>query len=151
MRVGERDSKLSGPVHFRAVTLLVGCLALSLTGCNRRFSNANLEVVNHEFEQADKLAVAGARDAGVSPKEVESIMGPPTHAETTRLPLETQKKEVDVVRYFYEQDGQTVAFHFFDNKLIAKVPLLNDAGKPAPNEANAAPGAGEAAPEVPKP
>jgi len=97
------------------------CLALSLCACKQRFTNENLKVVNRELERSD---AKGVRDSGVSPKEVESILGPPVRTEAHKLPLETQKKEVDVVRYYYEQDGETIVLHFIDNKLISKVPLL---------------------------
>src|SRR5215213_9215403 len=107
------------------------CAALTLGGCKQRFTNANLEVVNSEFDRSDDLLTKGMRDGGVSPKEVESILGPPMRVETHKLPLETQKKEVDVVRYYYEQDGQTVELHFFDNKLISKVPLLGQKSESA--------------------
>ena len=74
-------------------------------------------------EQRIKLETA---NKGLSPKEVESILGQPTRIESTHLPLETQKKEVDVVRYFYKQDGETMELHFVDNKLINAVPRLRD-------------------------
>jgi hypothetical protein len=120
-------------VHFRAA-MLIHCsvAALALGACKARISNENLKVVNHEFERSDEMLSKGAKDAGVSPKEVESILGPPMRIESHRLPLETQKKEVDVVRYYYEQDGQTLELHFFDNKLIAKVPLLKEGAKATP-------------------
>jgi hypothetical protein len=41
-----------------------------------------------------------------------------------KLALETQKKEVDVVRYYYVQDGEEIALHFVDGKLISSVPKL---------------------------
>jgi hypothetical protein len=61
---------------------------------------------------------------------VESVLGPPKRVETYRLELETQKKELDGVRYYYEQDGQTLELHFLDNKLISKVPLLTPKSEP---------------------
>jgi hypothetical protein len=106
--------------------------ALTLCACEQRFTNENLEVVNREFERADALLSKGLKDNGVTPKEVESILGQPRRVESHRLSLETQKKEVDVVRYYYEQDGQTLELHFFDNRLIAKVPLLPDPAKKSP-------------------
>ena len=90
--------------------------ALALASCGPRITDENLKVVD---EQRIKLEELGK---GLSPKEVESILGQPTRAETRRLPLETQKKEVDVVRYYYEQDGKSVELHFVDNKLINEVP-----------------------------
>ena len=117
-------------MRFRAAIALLCLSPVLLCACKQRFNNANLEVVNREFDRSDELLKAGARDSGVSPKEVESILGQPKRVETHKLPLETQKKEVDVVRYYYEQDGETIELHFFDNKLIAKVPLLKSPSAP---------------------
>jgi len=102
-----------------ASLLLIAC-PLAFAACGPRFTNDNLQVVD---EQRIKLEKASK---GLSPKEVESILGPPSRIETTRLPLETQKKEVDVVRYFYKQDGETVELHFVDRKLINAVPRLRE-------------------------
>jgi hypothetical protein len=111
--------------------LLLTAAALLLVSCGPRFTNKNLEVVNREFESGERTK------GGVSTKEVESILGPPKRVETYRLELETQKKELGGVRYYYDQDGQTIELHFLDNKLISKVPLLNSkspqpAEKPTP-------------------
>jgi hypothetical protein len=100
-------------------SLLLIAAALLVVSCGPRFTNKNLEVVNREFESGERTK------GGVSTKEVESILGPPKRVETYRLELETQKKELDGVRYYYEQEGQTIELHFLDNKLISKVPLLN--------------------------
>ena len=118
-------------VHYLGGAVLVAAAALALVSCGPRFTNANLEVVNREFDASERIA-----KGGVSPKEVESILGPPKRIETYILELQTQKKELDGVRYYYEQDGQTIEVHFLDNKLISKVPLLNpkpqSAEKPKP-------------------
>ncbi len=99
---------------------------LALTACGPRITNENIAVVNREFEAGEKLGSKG----GVSPKEVESILGQPRHVETKTIPLETQKKEVELVRYYYEQDGQTIEMHFLDNKLISNVPKLGPKAPP---------------------
>lgn len=101
--------------HMVACTSLITS-SLALGSCGPRITDENLRVVD---EQRVKLEELGK---GLSPKEVESILGQPTRAETRRLPLETQKKEVDVVRYYYQQNGRTVELHFVDNKLINEVP-----------------------------
>ncbi|MDB6153296.1 MAG: hypothetical protein JWL90_1749 [Chthoniobacteraceae bacterium] len=101
-------------------------VVLAVSGCGQRFTNSNIDVVNKQFELAEKQS-----RGGVTPKEVEAILGQPLRAETKTIPLETQKKEVEVVRYYYEQDGRIVEMHFMDNKLIARVPHL-EASKPAP-------------------
>ena len=100
-----------------ACTLFLSLLFV-IAACGPRITNDNLEVVEKERTTREQLG------KGISPKEVESILGQPTRSETTKLPLETQKKEVDVVRYYYVQDGDEVALHFVDGKLISPVPKL---------------------------
>ena len=101
-----------------AVSLLFVTISLLSAACGPRITNANLIVVEKERTDRDVIG------KGISPKEVESILGLPTRVETARLPLETQKKEVDVVRYFYIQGGEEIALHFVDGKLISPVPKL---------------------------
>ena len=98
------------------LTVLLSIPIFALQGCGPHLTNANIDVVNKQREALEKVG------KGISPKEVESILGQPTQIESTKLPLETQKKEVDVVRYFYKQDGETVVLHFVDNKLVSEVP-----------------------------
>lgn len=108
-----------------SVLLSIPLLAL-LPGCGPRITDANIGVVNRQREALEKVG------KGISPKEVESILGQPANIETTKLPLETQKKEVDVVRYYYEQDGETVVLHFVDNKLVSDVtPFPKPAATPS--------------------
>ena len=101
-----------------------GFAALLLTGCGPRITNANIDALNREFDQSETEEKKSLREAGVSPKEVESILGLPTRVEVKTV--ERPVKEVKLVRYYYEQDGQTVELHFFDNRLIARVPQLAD-------------------------
>jgi len=103
-----------------AASLILTASSLAFAACGPRFTNDNLRVVDEQRVKLEK----GSK--GLSPKEVESILGQPARSEKTRLPLETQKKEVDVVRYFYKQDGETVELHFVDNKLINAVPRLTE-------------------------
>jgi hypothetical protein len=44
---------------------------------------------------------------GISPKEVESILGQPSQTETTKLPLETQKSK----RYFVKPKRYLMFLH----------------------------------------
>ncbi|MEI6712719.1 MAG: hypothetical protein WCO60_03140 [Verrucomicrobiota bacterium] len=87
------------------------------SACKPEITNANIEAVNSRKEKAD---LAGRKS--LTPKEVESILGLPDRVENTTIELETQKKQVPVTRYYYEQDGQVIELHFFDNKLINRVP-----------------------------
>lgn len=109
---------------LRASLLGIFASALLLVGCNSRFTNKNIDIVNREFAQDENIG-----KGGVSPKEVESILGPPKRVVPYRLQLETQKKELDGVRYYYEQDGETLELHFLDNKLISRVPKLGQSAQ----------------------
>ena len=104
-----------------AVGTLFFSFSLALSACGPRITNANLSEVEKERTSREAMG------KGISPKEVESILGQPTKVETAKLPLETQKKEVEVVRYFYQQDGEEVALHFVDGKLISPVQMLGPA------------------------
>lgn len=100
---------------------LVLCVSVwGLCGCKPEISQANIDAVNTRFEKLEKTG-----KKFLSPKEVESILGPPDRVENATIELETQKKEVGVTRYYYEQDGKTIELHFFDNKLINRVPDWN--------------------------
>lgn len=101
-----------------AACALILSFSLAFSACGPRITNANLNEVEKERTTREALG------KGISPKEVESILGQPTRTEATKLPLETQKKEVEVVRYYYAQDGEEVALHFVDGKLISPVQLL---------------------------
>ena len=104
-------------------TLSLIAISAAFSACGPTITNENLKVVD---DQRAKLEAAGK---GLSPKDVESILGQPKRIETTKLSLETQKKEVDVVRYYYQQDGELIELHFVDNKLIHNAPRL---GLPLP-------------------
>jgi len=101
-----------------AVCTLFTSLIFVVTACGPRITNDNLIVVEKERTGREEFG------KGISPKEVESILGQPTRSETTKIALETQKKEVEVVRFYYEQDGAQLALHFVDGKLISPVPRL---------------------------
>jgi hypothetical protein len=105
-------------VRKMAVCTLLASLSLLSAACGPRITNANLDVVENERLTREP------QGRGISPKEVESILGQPTKSETTKLPLETQKKEVEVIRYYYVQDGEELVLHFVDGKLISSVPKL---------------------------
>ncbi len=109
---------LRDAVRSMAVSLLLVSISLLSAACGPRITNANLVVVENERNTREPLG------KGISPKEVESILGLPNRVETARLPLETQKKEVDVVRYYYQQEGEEIELHFYDGKLISTVPKL---------------------------
>jgi hypothetical protein len=117
-------------LSFIALSSLFG----PLTACKPKITNANIEAVNLRQVKAEQTT-----RKGLSPKEVESILGLPDRIENNSLELETQKKQVPITRYYYQQDGQNLELHFIDNKLIDKVPLLGtlppSAPSPTPPEA----------------
>ena len=85
--------------------LLAALMAFAfLAGCQRQLSDANLNCVKMDM----------------NPKEVESILGPPTKAETREMELQADVKTLPVQRYIYEQNGKTVVLHFVDGKLIGQ-------------------------------
>jgi hypothetical protein len=111
---------VNSSTHISSPALLL-CLSLSgLLGCKPEISQSNIDAVNTRFEKLEKTG-----KKTLSPKEVESILGPPDRVENATIELETQKKEVGLTRYYYEQDGKTIELHFFDNKLINRVPDWN--------------------------
>ena len=106
-------------VRFMAFTAAFSLLVLAFGACGPRITNQNVAVVNQQKSALEKIG------KGLSPKEVESILGQPTRVEKFEIPLETRKPILDGVRYFYEQGGQTLDLHFVDNKLISTVPELS--------------------------
>ena len=103
-----------------AASLFLFPVLLALSACGPRITNDNLAVVNR---QRLALETAGT-GKGLSPKEVESILGQPTRIESFKIPLETQKPFLDGIRYTYVQDGEEITLHFVDNKLISAVPMF---------------------------
>jgi hypothetical protein len=96
--MASRSPTISTP----ATTLLAALIAcMILQGCQRKLTNANLNCVKMDM----------------SPKEVESILGPPNRQEKREMPLQTDAKTLAIQRYFYDQNGKTVVIHFVDDKL----------------------------------
>lgn len=95
-------------------SLLLSLPLAALAACGPKVTNDNIVALNRHFEQAEKTGKS------LTLKEVESIMGPPGRTESFPIEMRTVK-ELPGVRYYYEQDGQTVVLHFIDNKLIRRV------------------------------
>ena len=108
-----------------AFTAALSFFALAFGACGPRITNQNVDVVNQQRVALEKVG------KGLSPKEVESILGQPARIETFKIPIETQRPNLDGVRYFYEQDGETLELHFVDNKLISNIPPLGPKAAPA--------------------
>lgn len=101
---------------------------LVFTGCERRLSSANIEVANKQQEIAAKRTNRNAQvKEGLALKEVESILGQPVRVETEKRPILVQKN-IEVTRWFYEQDGKTLELVFVDGNLQGKIPSLETPG-----------------------
>lgn len=109
-----------------AFTAVFFTFVFAFSACGPRITNQNVAVVNQQRNALDKIG------KGLSPKEVESILGQPTRIEKFEIPLETHKPTLDGVRYFYDQGGQTLDLHFVDNKLISDVPQFQETKKAEP-------------------
>jgi hypothetical protein len=99
---------------MRTTALILALVALLPSGCKQRqhISRANIRVVEDAFAEAE--AGRRGRDAAVTAKEVESILGPPHRVE----PPETALRDVEVFRYCYQQGNETFQFHFLNGRLI---------------------------------
>jgi outer membrane protein assembly factor BamE (lipoprotein component of BamABCDE complex) len=86
--------------HFRAISILVSALLFSCTG--ERLTPANVDQVTE----------------GMSKKQVESILGPPTSVETKDFML------LKRTTYVYRQSNGTVTVLFKDDKVAAKSSTL---------------------------
>ena len=95
-------------IDFRFLRLLavVIVLALGVTGCNpaKRLTKANVAEVME----------------GMSKKQVESILGPPTTVDTKDFVV--VKKTV----YVYDQGKESVTIVFKDDKVQSKVSTLSE-------------------------
>ena len=106
---------------FSLVSMLV------FTGCERRLSSANIEIANKQQEIAAKRTSKNAQvKEGLALKEVESILGQPARVETEKRPILVQKN-LEVTRWFYEQDGKTVELVFVDGNLQGSIPTFDKA------------------------
>jgi hypothetical protein len=94
--------------------LILALVALLPGGCRQRqhISRANIRVVEDAFAEAE--AGRRGRDAAVTAKEVESVLGPPHRVD----PPETALRDVEVYRYCYQQGRDTFQFHFLNGRLI---------------------------------
>ena len=104
---------------FSLVSMLV------FTGCERRLSSANIEIANKQQEIAAKRTSRNAQvKEGLALKEVESILGQPARVETEKRPILVQR-QLEVTRWYYEQDGKTVELVFVDGNLQGKIPTFD--------------------------
>ncbi|MEY2600468.1 MAG: hypothetical protein RLZZ142_2727 [Verrucomicrobiota bacterium] len=113
-------------LHAHPFSLALTVLLLNSAACkpeirNAQIKNSNIDALNLRKEKAEQSS-----RKGLTPKDVESIIGQPDRVENATLELETQKKQIPVTRYYYQQDQQVLELHFIDNKLINRVPHWPD-------------------------
>lgn len=101
-------------VRRMPASLLFSLPLAALAGCGPTVTNQNIGAVNEQFDALEKSG------KGLTIKEVESMLGPPTRVETFPIEMRTVK-ELPGVRYYYTQGDKTVELHFIDNKLIRRV------------------------------
>lgn len=89
---------------WRWLSLLVGAV-FALSACHgKRLTKANVDEVS----------------TGMSRKQVESILGPPTSVDSTNLLLTKE------ITYSYRQGYETVTIVFIDDKVQSKDNTLSD-------------------------
>lgn len=100
-----------------AFHLLLAAATLSFSACKQRqhLSLNNIQAMEGMFSRAQVHVQAGVRDAGLTPKEVESVLGPPHRID----PPETALRDLDLFRYYYQQGADAYELHFVNSKLIA--------------------------------
>ncbi len=90
---------------FRLSFTLLMAAVLALGACQgKRLTKANVDQVSE----------------GMSRKQVESILGPPTSVDNTNLVV-TKK-----VTYAYQQDGESVTIVFFNDRVSSKESNLHE-------------------------
>lgn len=85
------------------MAVLMLLLASCLAACSRHITDDNLKQVKPDM----------------NPKEVESILGPPTRVDSPPELKSQEVKTVPVTRYVYEQDGKTVELTFVGERLAS--------------------------------
>jgi len=91
-------------LRFRSISLVLVAL-LAFAGCpGKRLTRANVDEV----------------EKGMTRKQVESILGPPTSVDSTDL-LVTKK-----VTYVYKQGDESVTIVFFNDEVSSKESSLHD-------------------------
>ena len=114
--------------HFIAISMVS---ILVMTGCNRHLSSANIDAANRQQESAAKRASrSNQASEGLTLKEVESILGQPVRVETEKRPILVQKN-LELTRWYYEQDGKTIELLFVDGNLQRKIPHFGETSEPA--------------------
>jgi hypothetical protein len=118
-----RASVLVGAVYKTALIFAISAVAFApaFSGCEKRIGAANIDTVKRmQLEKAGR---------GLTPKEVESVLGQPTRVEKFTL-TRPAVKEFAGERLVYMQDGKEVVLHFVDGKMTDDIAQFGEQ-KPA--------------------
>ena len=122
--------------------LSLPAFASVFSGCEKRIAPANIDTVN-------RMQAAAERNMrGLTPKEVESVLGQPTKVESVIFKREVKEmREIPGERYIYRQDGKDIVLNFVNGKLEDSKVLQFDAKKPESPDDVKAPNSGAKMPE----
>lgn len=85
-----------------SLILGIALALLTLGGCERKITGANLKAVKPDMTS----------------KEVESILGSPSRVQTVSEPPAEAIKTLRVTRYVYEQNGKQIELTFVGDRLV---------------------------------
>ncbi len=111
-------------MRFVSASVLPLSFAFGLAACGPQVADRNIDALNQMYEAAERSGKS------LSIKEVEAVLGQPKKVESFPIEMQTTK-ELPGVRYYYDQNGQTIELHFIDNKLIRRV---QHAGEKTPED-----------------
>lgn len=109
-------------MRFVPASVLSLFLAIGFSACGSKVADRNIDALNKIYKSAED----GKKSLSI--KEVEAVLGPPTHTRTFTITRQTTK-EMPVVVYYYKENGKEIELHFVENKLSNKV--LRFGEKPA--------------------
>lgn len=111
-----RSPQTSATVRFVPASVLSLSLALGFAACGSKVADRNIDALNKIYKNAEDNKKV------LSIKEVEAVLGPPTHTRTFSITRQTTK-EMPVVIYYYKdkENGQEIELHFVENRLSNKV------------------------------
>ena len=117
-----RSPQTSDTVRFVPASVLSLSFAFGFAACGPQVADRNIDALNQLYDAAERSGKS------LSIKEVEAVLGQPKKMEAFPIEMQTTK-ELPGVRYYYDQNGQTIELHFIDNKLIRRVQRFGE--KPA--------------------
>lgn len=133
--------------HLASLVVIVPIFLL--TGCDKRVSDQNIDVLERQQVAAQKRpSRMETVDEGLTMKEVEAVLGVPdrvAHGKVQRPVV----KEFDFTTWIYVRDGTAIELAFVDGKLQGKVPKFGEQLNPqAPLKRNGVAAKTEPAPDA---